>query len=156
MSELEGLTDEMKAAIGQQGPVVICEVTKQGIRAFARAVGYQSPVYFDEAVAREEGHPALPAPPGFLGMAVYRPGGTGPAEPTFRSPFRRVLNGGNQMEPLLPVYAGDVLEAVTTLENLELRDGRLGKMLIRTSQTVYTRKSDGAVVARTRSTGISY
>lgn len=156
MAELEELTDEMKAAIGQRGPAVTYEVTRQGIRTFARAVGYQDPVFYDEEAALSRGHPALPAPPGFMGMAVYDPQAQGAPRAAFRSPFRRVLNGGSQIEPLLPIYAGDVLEAVTTLENLELREGRLGKMLIRTSETVYTRTSDGAVVARTRGTGISY
>ena len=45
---------------------------------------------------------------------------------------------------------------MTSLANLELTKGRLGQMLIRTSETVYTRKSDGKVVAKTRGTGISY
>ena len=71
-------------------------------------------------------------------------------------PFKRMLNGGTEIEPIAQVYAGDELEAVTTLTNMELKDGRMGQMLIRTSETVYTRKSDGAVVAKTRGTGISY
>ena len=31
-----------------------------------------------------------------------------------------------------------------------------GQMLVRSTETVYTRKSDGNVVARTRGTGLSY
>ena len=157
-SALSELTDEMKAAIGSTGPVVTYEVSKQGIRTFARAVGYSNPIYFDEEAARSAGHRSLPAPPGFFGMPAYNPLAprTRARRPAFRSPFRRVLNGGNTIEPIEQVYAGDELEAVTSLANLELREGRLGQMLIRTSETVYTRKSDGVVVARTRSTGISY
>jgi acyl dehydratase len=148
----------MKAAIGVSGPPTTYEVTAQGIRTFARAVGYTSPVYYDEDAARRNGHPRLPAPPGFLGMPVYNPYAPRPAAsgPRLRSPFRRMLNGGTEVEPLARVYAGDVLEAVTTLTGLELRKGRLGQMLIRSSETVYTRESDGAVVARVRGTGISY
>jgi acyl dehydratase len=162
MAEMTELTDEMKAAIGTRGPTTVYEVTTQGIRTFARAVGYRDPVFYDEDEARKRGHPALLAPPGFLGMPRFNPFAPrmeGRAEGralAFRSPFRRVLNGGTRVEPLQHVYAGDVLEAVTTLKNLELRDGRLGKMLIRTSETVYTRRSDSAVVARTTGTGISY
>jgi hypothetical protein len=158
VAELTELTDEMKAAIGTRGPTTVYEVTTQGIRTFARAVGYRDPVFYDEDEARKRGHRALLAPPGFLGMPRFNPlaprvEGRAPA---YRSPFRRVLNGGTRVEPLESVYAGDVLEAVTTLKNLELRDGRLGKMLIRTSETVYTRRSDALVVARTTGTGISY
>ncbi len=157
MPELVNLTDEMKAAIGTSGPATTYEVSAQGIRTFARAVGYQNPVYYDEAAALDKGHQALPAPPGFFGMAIFNPFAERPrGAPPFASPFKRVLNGGTEVIPLEQVYAGDVLQAVTTLANLELRKGRLGQMLIRTSETVYTRTSDGAMVARTRGTGISY
>jgi acyl dehydratase len=155
---LTELTDEMKAAIGQSSPPVTYEVTTQGIRTFARAVGYKNPIYFDEEAAKAKGHRALPAPPGFLGMPIFNPnaapGGRGPS---FDNPFKRNLNGGTGISPVSQVYAGDELEAVTTLANLELVPSRaMGQMLIRTSETVYTRKSDGQVVARTRGTGLSY
>ena len=152
---LAELTAEMKAAIGRAGPTVTYEVTAQGIRTFARAVGYPNPVYYSEEVARSRGHRALPAPPGFFGLPVYDPAAAAP-RPAFRSPFKRVLNGGTEIEPIETVYSGDVLDAVSTLTDLRLREGRMGTMLIRTSETIYTRRSDSAVVARTRGTGISY
>ena len=155
---LTELTDEMKSAIGSSSPAITYEVTTQGIRTFARAVGYTSEIYFDEDAAKAKGHRALPAPPGFLGMPIFnpgaQPGGRGPA---FSSPFKRNLNGGTGIAPVAQVYVGDELEAITTLANLELVPSRaMGQMLIRTSETVYTRKSDGEVVARTRGTGLSY
>jgi acyl dehydratase len=154
---LTDLTDEMKAAIGQPSPATTYEVTTQGIRTFARAVGYQNAIYFDEEAAKAKGHRALPAPPGFLGMPIFNPNVQAQRGPTFSSPFKRNLNGGTGIEPVAQVYAGDELEAVTTLANLELVPSRaMGQMLIRTSETVYTRKSDGEVVARTRGTGLSY
>jgi hypothetical protein len=155
-AEIPGeLSDEMKAAIGRAGPLVLHEVTAPGIRTFARAVGYQNPVYYSIEVARSRGHRALPAPPGFFGMPVYDPAAP-PPRPAFRSPFTRVLNGGTEIELSETVYAGDELEAVSTLVDLRLREGRLGPMLIRTTETVYARASDGVVVGRTRGTGISY
>ncbi|MEX2228509.1 MAG: MaoC family dehydratase N-terminal domain-containing protein [Dehalococcoidia bacterium] len=158
VTELTDLTDQMKAAVGSTGPTVTYEVTTLGIRTFARAVGYRNPIYYDEAEAKEKGHPALVSPPGYYGMPVFNPlhqQARGPRA-SFDTPFKRNLNGGTEVEPLAPVYAGDVLEAVTTLANLTLTKGRMGQMLIQTSETVYTRKSDGKAVAKTRGTGISY
>lgn len=153
------LTPEMKAAIGKSGEKVTQEVTTLGIRTFARAVGYTNPIYFDDEAAKKAGHPALVAPPGHFGMAVWNPNrsaGSGQGR-DFESPFKRNLDGGREVEPLERVYAGDILEAVTTLTNLEIVPSRAyGQMMIRTSETVFTRKSDGKVVARSRSTGISY
>jgi hypothetical protein len=54
------------------------------------------------------------------------------------------------------VYAGDVLDAIAALAHVELREGRLGPMVIRTAETTYTRRSDGVAVARIRRTTISY
>ena len=154
---LSELTAEMKTAIGSSNPAVTYEVTTQGIRTFARAVGYKNEMYFDEGAAKARGHRALPAPPGFLGMPVFNPNAEVARGPSFSTPFKRNLNGGTGIEPVAQVYAGDELEAVTTLANLELVPSRaMGQMLIRTSETVYTRMSDGEVVARTRGTGLSY
>lgn len=155
--ELPDLTPEMKAAIGKSGAPVTYEVTTLGIRTFARAIGYKNPIYYDAAAAKAAGHKDLVAPPGYYGMPVYSPNAA-PAGPraSFESPFKRVLNGGTEVAPIERIYAGDVLESVTTLVELKLDRGRLGQMLIQTSETVYTRKADGKVVAKTRGTGLSY
>jgi hypothetical protein len=155
--ELEDLTDEMKAAVGQETGRSTYEVTTQGIRTFARSVGYTNPKYYDEEAARKLGYSGLPSPPGFLGMPIFDPKNAeeGRRE-AFKNPFQRRLNGGTEVEPIEQVYGGDVLEAVSRITSLELTQSRLGKMLIQNSETVYTRKSDGKVVAKTRGTGLSY
>lgn len=150
------LTDDLKAAIGKSGDPTQNEVTSEGIRLFCRAVGYTNPLYFDEEYAKSKGHPALVAPPGYLGTAIWdprKPAGGG--RRLFTSPFSRNLNGGTEVEPIQHAYAGDVLTAVSSVANLEGTGGRLGPMLISTSETVYTNQK-GEVVAKTRGTGISY
>ncbi|MDA0351704.1 MAG: MaoC family dehydratase N-terminal domain-containing protein [Chloroflexi bacterium] len=156
--ELEDLTDEMKAAVGQETGRSTYEVTTQGIRTFARSVGYKDPKYFDESAARALGYSGLPSPPGFLGMPIFNPnaGDEGARRELFKNPFERRLNGGTEVEPIEQVYGGDVLDAVSRITTLELTQSRLGKMLIQNSETVYTRKSDNKVVAKTRGTGLSY
>jgi hypothetical protein len=155
--EVMELTDEMKAAIGKSGAPTTYEVTTLGIRTFSRAVGYENPIYFDDEAAKAAGHPAIVAPPGYLGMPVWNPNAGGRREEFFQSPFTRNLNGGTAVEPLQRVYAGDVLDAVNTLTSLEIVPSRAyGQMMIRKTETTYTRRSDGAVVAKTRGTGLSY
>ncbi len=156
--ELEDLTDEMKAAVGQETGRSTYEVTTQGIRTFARAVGYKDAKYYDEAAAKAAGYDGrLPSPPGFLRMPSFNPDSDGGGRrELFKNPFNRRLNGGTEVEPIEQVYGGDVLEAVSRITTLELTQSRLGKMLIQNSDTVYTRESDGKVVAKTRGTGLSY
>ena len=154
--ELDDLTDEMKAAVGVETSRAIYEVTTQGIRTFARSVGYTDTKYYDEQTARNTGYSGLPSPPGFLGMPIYDPNSGGSRSEIFTNPFTRRLNGGTEVEPIEQVYGGDVLEAVTRITSLELANGRLGQMLIQSNETIYTRQSDNVIVAKTRGTGISY
>ena len=153
--QLDDLNDDMKAAVGQETGRTTYEVTTQGARTFARAVGYTAEKYYDEAAAKGLGYTGLPAAPGFLGMPVFNPKGGG-REEIFENQFERRLNGGTEVEPIEQVYGGDILEAVSRITSLELAAGRLGQMLIQNSESVYTRESDGIVVAKTRGTGISY
>jgi acyl dehydratase len=153
---LEDLTPEMKAVIGTPGPATRYEVTTLGIRTFARSIGYTNPLYYDREAARAKGYPDLVAPPGYYGMPVYDPNRPADRGLTFENPFKRNLNGGTEVEQLERVFAGDELESVTTTTSMDLREGRLGQMLIRVQETVYTRVADGKVVGKIRGTGISY
>ena len=157
MPELEDLTPEMKAAIGREGSPVIHEVTAPGIRTFARALGYTNAVYYDAATARAKGHRDLLAPPGFFGMPIYTPNARSDSDAAAFAPeFNRTLNGGNEVEPLAEVCAGDVLEARTTVTDISLRASRLGQMMVVVQETAFRRQGTDEVVARTRKTSLRY
>ena len=156
MPELDDLTPEIRARIGAPLVPVPHEVTTLGIRTYARAVGYTNPVYYDADAARAKGHRDLLSPPGYYGMAIYDPGAVPLILDDFAPEYSRRLNGGTEIEPREPVYAGDVLDAVTRITDIQLRSTRLGQMLVRTSETVYTRQSDGVVVGLMRNTNLRY
>jgi acyl dehydratase len=160
------ITDEMRAAIGKEGPPTVLEVEKTNCRMFARAVGHTDPIFFDEEAAKARGFRSIAAPPGFLGTPVYRPGGSAAAPGElggrgFSVPYRRVLNGGTEYEyfPDPPdgdvVCAGDTITARTRIVGFEEAEGSLGPMLITRRETVYTNQH-GKVVAKVRGTTIQY
>ena len=157
------ITDEMQALIGAEGPETVGELTTTSVRMFARAVGYEDPAFYDEAVARDRGYRSLPAPPGYLGTPIFNPAESDPTfggrrGQGFRSPYPLILNGGTDIEYTgEQICAGDVLRSRTKLESLNERwSGALGvPMLIAVSATTYTNQ-DGKVVAISRGTGISY
>jgi len=73
-------------------------------------------------------------------MPVWNPNKEPSRQPTFNNPFTKNLNGG-----------------MSRITNLTMSPSKsLGKMLIRETETVYTRQSDGVVVAKTQGQGISY
>ena len=145
------LTEEMRQqAIGMESEPKTMEVEKGAIIKFAEAIGDHNPVYNDEAAARASQYGGLIAPPTFLRSAVSaRP------ELPFDVPFDRVLDGGSDWEYFEPVRPGDRITAVSRIEDINERNGRIGLMLIQTIVITYTNQF-GQVVATQTNTSIRY
>lgn len=160
------ITDEMRAAVGVEGPPTTLEVEKTNCRMFARAVGHTDPIFYDEDAAKARGYRSIVAPPGFMGTPIFKPGGGGgPAGEMggrrFSVPYKRVLNGGTDYEyfPDAPdgdvICAGDTITARTKISGFEETTGSLGPMLITRRETTYTNQH-GKVVAKMYGTVIQY
>jgi len=157
------ITEEMRAAVGVEGPPVTMEVEKTNCRMFARAVGHSDPIFYDEAAAKARGYRSIVAPPGFLGTPIFRPGSGGgvPGEMGgrgFSIPYKRVLNGGTDYEyfpEVDSICAGDTITARSKIAGFEETEGSLGPMLITKRETTYTNQ-DGKVVAKMYGTLIQY
>ena len=159
------ITDEMRALIGKEGAPSTSEVTTSGVRMWARCIGYTDRVFYDRETARQRGYRDLLAPPGYLGTRIYLPqeGGddaVAPSEagPRNLSPYSLILNGGTEVEYAgIDICAGDVLTSVTAIAGFAERYSAAlnSPMLVQTSATTH-RNQDGAVVAVTRGTVLSY
>jgi acyl dehydratase len=158
------LTDEMRAVIGVESAPWPVEITTTSIRAFARGVGYTDLRYYDEAAAAAAGHEALPAPPCYLGTAVWIPG---QSDPTFSGPrssgpglrhgLKGLLDGGTEVVYERPLRAGDKLSMTSKVSGLEVKESKgLGKMLVVTSEQTFAEQDTGAVVMRTFAQAIFY
>lgn len=163
MAENFQLTDELKATIGQESAPWTYEVTSTSVRAFARGVGYTDPVYYDVDAAKAAGYRNLPAPPTYLGTAVFIPGRS---DETFSTPregqprvnhgLKNVLDGGTEVEYHDDICAGDTLTGVSRVADLRVSDSKaLGKMLIVSMETRYTNQA-GKLAAVLRSQVIFY
>lgn len=158
------LTDEMRSVIGVMGEPWRVEVTTTSVRAFARGVGYTDRVYYDEATAKAAGYASLPAPPTYLGTAVYDPtlcepvfGGPRDSGPVLRTGLANLLDGGTETVYERTIVAGDVLESRGGIVDLEVKESKgLGKMLIVTGETTFTDVRDGSLVATQRTQVIWY
>lgn len=160
------ITDEMRAAVGVEGPPMTLEVEKTNCRMYARAVGHTDPIFYDETAAKARGFRSIVAPPGFMGTPIFNPNRP-PGAPgemgggRFSIPYKRVLNGGTEYEyfPNPPdgdvICAGDTITARTRITGFEEREGSLGPMLITTRETTYTNQN-GKVVAKMYGTTIQY
>ena len=157
------ITDEMRAAVGVEGPPTVLEVERTNCRMFARSVGHTDPIFYDVAAAKARGFRDIVAPPGFLGTPIFNPsrGGGGPAEMGgrgFSIPYKRVLNGRTDYEYFPEngaICAGDTITARSKIAGFEETTGSLGPMLITKRETTYTNQ-DGKVVAKMYGTVIQY
>ena len=158
------LTDEMRAVVGVESDPWPVEITTTSIRAFARGVGYTDPKYYDLEAARAEGYSTLPAPPCYLGTAVWIPGKSdatfsGPRNtgPSVKHGLKGLLDGGTEVVYERPLQAGDRLLMTSKVSNLEVKESKgLGKMLVVTSEQTFTEQDSGEVVMRTYAQAIFY
>ena len=148
------ITDQMKAQVGLESGPSVFEIERSSIRRWAEAIGDRNPLYSDEEYARSKGYRSIIAPPGFIGQYYFPVKSSGPNHGV-SSPFSRNLNGGNEYDILKTVQAGDTLTATSMVTELREREGRMGKMLFVLSETTF-KNQDGEIVAKARSTGISY
>jgi acyl dehydratase len=102
------------------------EIEKGQLKFFAKATGQTDPVYFDEAAAREAGHPALPAPPTFaFSLGLGAPARKGNLFEIITD-LRRILHGEQSFTYHHLLYAGDTATLVSRISDIyEKRGGTL-------------------------------
>jgi acyl dehydratase len=140
-----------KGAIGRSGQPVTMVIERGKVREFARAVKDDNPIYRDEDFAQHEAGGIL-APPTFLMTLGFWDDGRG--RPKLDMDLRRVLHGEQEFEYLKPIYVGDVLTAVSRVEDVfEKQGSRGGTMTFAVTATEF-RNQRSELVAISRSTTI--
>lgn len=97
------------------------DVSRQKIREFAEAIGDPSPVYRDIAAARRLGHRDIPAPPTFPSVVSFEVGAKPRRDPALGLDYARVVHGEQRIVAHRPIYAGDILNAVATVDAIEVK-----------------------------------
>ncbi|HTL22501.1 MAG TPA: MaoC family dehydratase N-terminal domain-containing protein [Mycobacteriales bacterium] len=126
------------------------EVTRNDIRRFALAIGDRNPAYLDPEAAKALGHRDVVAPPTFLISASTGDAGGGfIGDPELGLNYAMVVHGEERFAFHRPVYAGDVLETVTTIA--DIRDAGRNELMTLVSEV----SSNGEPVATVTNTIVS-
>jgi N-terminal half of MaoC dehydratase len=167
------ITDEMLGAVGREtGRSVSYPISVSDIRRWAIAVYYpEEPprLFWDEEHAAKTVHGGIEAPEDFnpfAWMAADPPGlpdSIGGYDPDRTEKLlgvrptglRNLLNGGMEVEYGVRMRPGDVITSVTRLAGYKEREGRLGRMLFTSSESVWTNQL-GEMVKRNVGTVIRY
>jgi len=93
-------------------------VGREKIREFATAIDDANPAYRDVEAARALGHPDLVAPPTFAIVLSLPAAHQVVLDPALGLDYSRVVHGEQRFELSRPIYAGDELTVVATVEKI--------------------------------------
>ncbi len=99
------------------------QVCREKIREFATAIGDDNPVYLDPQAARTLGHPDVLAPPTFLTVLSFLGDDTVISDPGLGLDYSRVVHGEQRFLSHRPLYAGDTVVGVTSIDGIRAAGG---------------------------------
>lgn len=105
------------------------EVGREHIRAFARAIGDDSPLYRDPEAARALGYPDVLAPPTFTVVITQLAAEQVTGDPELGIDFDRVVHSGQRFVYQRPILAGDRLSCLVLIEEAKTLAGNLSLTL---------------------------
>ncbi|MFX1672365.1 MaoC family dehydratase N-terminal domain-containing protein [Paraburkholderia sp. A2WS-5] len=127
-----------KQFIGKKLPAFRAVAEAGRLRFFAKAIGETNPVYFDEAAARDAGHPGLPLPPTFLfSLEFEQPDASWRDEIGIELP--RILHGEQNFTYHRLAYAGDVLLFESHIADIYDKKGGLLEFVVRETRVTNQR-----------------
>jgi acyl dehydratase len=104
-------------------PTAPYRVGREKIREFADAIGASDVAYRDVAEAKALGHRDVVAPPTFPIVLTSAAGQVIIDDPALGVDFSRVVHGDQRFAYTRPIYAGDELSCVCTVEEIMSRGG---------------------------------
>ena len=107
-----------KSLINKTYPPIIFDIEKQRVRFFSKATGQTDPVYFDEAIAKENGFPSLLAPPTFLTTISHEHENPYQYLHDLSIDMKNVLHAGQSYKYHHLVFAGDQITMESKIKNM--------------------------------------
>lgn len=108
------------------------------LRFFAKAVGETNPIYFDEAAARDAGHPGLPLPPTFLFSLEFQMPSNAWRDELGIVPSR-ILHGEESFTHHRMAYAGDTLQFEVRIADIYDKKGGALDFVVRETRVTNQR-----------------
>jgi hypothetical protein len=138
-----------KTLIGKSFPPLVVDVDRWQLKFFAKAVGEENPIYFDEAAAVAQGYRSILAPPTYgvtLGCAVPDPFARAKAVGLDAT---KILHTAQSFEYFEPICGRDQITLVATITDVFERRGGAFKFMV--EETVATNQL-GQLTTRFRQT----
>lgn len=148
MPEGSLISDEMRKSIGVESEPIVYEIEKGAIKKFAEAIGDPNPLWQDEQYAKKSVHGSIVAPPTFAISLRHDPFMDRVKQ---LASFKRILNGGNDVESFLPIRPGDIIAVTGKIVDIRERAGKAGNMAFMTIELSY-KNQKGELAAKIKNT----
>ncbi len=161
MQAAEPKAEDFAKYIGMTGTPKVAHMPleRDSLRRFVQAIMDQDRLYFDEAYAKGSRYGGIVATPLYPVHAFRSPAGSADrlntvqadpdadgtdssdgaysSLPKIESAFKRLLNGGNEIEFYRCLAVGEICIATPKYANVQLKHGKSGSMLLVTIETEY-------------------
>lgn len=155
------LVDQIRQHVGASSPPIRVTVDALTSQRYARAIGEENPLYYDEQYARSKGYAGLVVPPNFLPSYLdwsdggreedLRPDGTPSAEMEWiPTEGVRIMGGGEEMHFHAPCIAGTEVVLTSHLDEVASRDSQSGLMFVLKVRNTYESSGGTLLMTSTR------
>jgi acyl dehydratase len=140
-----------QSIVGKEIGRIAFPIDRSKLAELSRAFHDEDRVWYDAEAARAAGFEGIPTPPTVTVLADHwREGGVGALVETLGMEMTRVLHGEAAWEYLVPVRAGDELDARAVIRDVTTREGkRGGTMTLVKIDTEFTNQRGELAVRRT-------
>lgn len=146
MAEGSIISEQMRKSIGVESEPVVYEVEKGAIKKLAQSIGDTNPLWQDEEYANKGPNGGIVASPTFVISLRNDPVMDKVKQ---MATFKRVMNGGNDIEYFQPIRPGDVISVTGKLVDIRERESKGGKMAFLTLELSF-RNQKGELAAKIR------
>ena len=94
-------------------------VTNENIAAFAKAIGDNNPIYFDQSIAQKFGHVSVCAPPTFPIAVTMKAMEEAFHDPKLNMDYSRIVHSDQRFEYARPIQVGDQLVVRASVEDIK-------------------------------------
>ena len=123
------------------------------VHEFANSIGDANPMFHDEVAAREAGLPSVVAPPTFTATAAfYATPEDAKVMMELGLDLRFVLHGGQEIEYVRPLFAGDQLTSHQGEVESYTKEGKRGSLMKFVEIHSHLTDQNGDVVVRIKNT----
>ncbi|GAB5459020.1 MAG: MaoC family dehydratase N-terminal domain-containing protein [Henriciella sp.] len=123
-----------RECIGQQSEERNLIIEQVPLKLFAKAIGETNPIYFDEGAAKAAGYKNILVPPTYGSCLRFLAPAQSPSADELGLDYKGLLHAEESIEYFAPMFAGDQITLVTTVQDIYSKKNGALEFLVRVTR----------------------